>query len=198
MFGPSKRDKQILDTVSKTVLEQLTGLVKIQHQDYGPGINYIMVEGKFFENEWVLAYLSGWFEAYSRATKLKEKYWTKAIELALKEADWFITEMYNNQGNTINWIKSLKKRDKTQNFTEGYEHGLREGSEAGQKIRAWIDDGVFPSEGNMLFNTLGIKLRQGNALAVDSIKKSATEGDKPSQQLLSILKNEEKKLSELF
>ena len=35
-------------------------------------INYIMVEGKFFENEWVLAYLSGWFEAYSRATKLKE------------------------------------------------------------------------------------------------------------------------------
>ena len=81
---------------------------------------------------------------------------------------------------------------------EGYEHGLREGSEAGQKIRAWIDDGVFPSEGNMLFNTLGIKLRQGNALAVDSIKKSAANGDKASQQLLSMLKNEEKKLSELF
>ena len=47
MFGPSKRDKKILDTISKTVLEQFNGLIKMQHDDYGKGINYLMVEGRF-------------------------------------------------------------------------------------------------------------------------------------------------------
>ena len=187
MFGPSKRDKQILDTVGKTVLEQFNGIFKMQHDDYGSGINYLMVEGRFFENEWVLAYISGWFEAYSRATKLKEKYWLKSIDLALKEADWYISEMYKNQGKNINWLKSVKSRGQTKNFNEGYEHGLKEGSDAGQKVRAWLDDGIFPPDGNILFNTLGVKLRQANALAVDTIKKGADEGDASCQQLLTML-----------
>ncbi len=188
MFGPSKRDKKILDTISKTVLEQFNGLIKMQHDDYGKGINYLMVEGKFFENEWVLAYISGWFEAFGRSTKLKEKYWLKGINIALKETDWYVCELYKNQGKKIDWINLLKSKGATENFREGYEHGLREGSDAGQKIRAWLDDGIFPPDGNVLFNTMGVKLRQANALAVDMLRKSAKEGDTASKQLLDDLR----------
>ena len=81
----------------------------------------------------------------------------------------------------------MKSKGATENFRESYEHGLIEGSDAGQKIRAWLDDGIFPPDGNVLFKTMGVKLRQENSLLVDMLRKSAKEGDTSSKQLLDDL-----------
>jgi len=186
-FGPSKRDRQILSTINKTVIEQLTGIMKMAQDDYGNGIQYIIVESRFFENVWVFYYISGWIEGYCRATRLKERYWSKAIDNGVNEAAWFFEYMYEHQGKKLQWKKSLNITN-PDNQREGLEAGMREGSEVGIEICEFIDKGVFPKSEKLMFNSLGVKLRQGNEQAVNMIKNEALNGDKFSMELLRSLR----------
>ena len=184
MFGPSKRDKEILSTVSKTVVEQLTGIMQIQHDDYGDGIQFLIVESKFFENDWIYFYIAGWIEGYCRATRLKEKYWKKAFDLGLNEAAWFFETLYKNQRKTINWLKIFKGKKTSTNSREGLEAGMREGSEVGVEIYEFLERGIFPKSDKLVFNALGVKLRQANVLAVNMLREEARNGDRYASNLI--------------
>ena len=187
-FGPSKRDKQILGTVSDIVVKQFKGILEIQWDTYGVGINFLMVGGKFFETEWLLGYISGWFEGYVRALKLSEKYWKQAIENALGVTESCIQELYKHEGMKINWLRIVQKKGKTQNYLEGLEAGLTEGSASGQHIKSWIDDGIFPTDQTVMFGSLEVKLRQGNNLSVLTLQNDARDGDVECEKLLKQLK----------
>jgi hypothetical protein len=188
MFGRRKETDLIRTEAVATVVKQLSGLIEWQKEVYGPGIQLAMVQFKFFEDPWVYGYICGWLEGCCLGGNVPQKFWKRTVEDGLREADWFLRDLYKAHKSKIKWLKSMSTKANTEKFQDGMIYGLEEGGVVGKEIKVWLGGGEFPSKENVMFNSLGKSMNLGNMRSVEELFKMSREGDKAAKYLTQDLK----------
>ena len=174
------------------MLEQFTQIYRIQIDEFGDGIGWLMVNTKAYEQIWIYFYVIGWCEGFLRGAQIPDKDFKNPILNAMKEVDWFVNELYvNNEGGKFSFIKNGKTKPTNDECHKMGQEGLREGSELGRQLYNWLQQGMFPSSENAAMDTLLKQLHRRNNAMIEDLE----QGGESETRLLRDLKLQSKRFS---
>ena len=125
MFFSRNNDKLICNQGCNSKTTTLWSL-RYQKEIFGPGVQLVMVQSKYFEQPYVYGYIWGWLQGVCIGTQVPKKYWDKTVKSGLKEADSFINDVYKAHREKVKWLKTMSKTVGTERFQDGMTYGLEE------------------------------------------------------------------------